>query len=86
MAGPPPKVKPSVLGLEPVPFKRLYSFHTKGEVFLVFVAGIAAAGSGSILPLFSLVFGDSLNVLNDQQADIVSFVNKLALYFLLIAM
>ena len=82
--GPPAKEK-SVLGLEPVPFKKLYTFATAGDVALVVIACVSAAASGAILPLFSLVFGASLNVLNSSTADIVAQINTLALYFLLIA-
>jgi hypothetical protein len=37
-----------------------------------------AAASGAILPLFSLVFGAALNILNDDRAAIVASVSRLA--------
>lgn len=37
------------------------------------------------MPLFSLVFGQALNILNDATKDIVTEVARLALYFFLIA-
>jgi ATP-binding cassette subfamily B (MDR/TAP) protein 1 len=55
------------------------------DVVLIVVACISAAASGAIFPLFSLVFGSALNTLNDPTQDIVAQINRLALYFLLIA-
>lgn len=83
--GGPPKAAPSVLGLPPTSFKKLYTFHDTKDVASVVVGCLVAAASGSILPLFSLIFGAALNVLNDPTADIVAEVSRLALYFLLIA-
>ena len=87
MSGPPGgrKPAPSVLGLPPVPFRKLYTFASHGDVALVVVACVSGAISGAILPLFSIVFGASLNVLNNPTADIVALINQLSLYFLLIA-
>ena len=85
MSGPPPKPVPSVLGLEPVPFAKLYTFATPLERLLVLLSCVCGAASGAILPLFSLVFGSALNTLNDPTASIVEAINRLALYFLLIA-
>jgi len=72
-------------GAPPVPFKKLYTYATKMDIFMVVLSCIAAVASGTILPLFSLVFGSALNILNDPTSSIVDAVSKLALYFLLIA-
>ena len=85
MSGPPPKPKPSILGLPPVPFKKLYTYANRGDRVKVGVSCFCGAASGAILPLFSLVFGKALNTLNDPFADVTAEINKLALYFLWIA-
>ena len=85
MSGPPPKPAPSVLGLPPVQFSKLYTFATPADRAKVALACVCAAASGSILPLFSLVFGSALNSLNDPTSSIVESINRLSLYFLLIA-
>ena len=85
MSGPPAKPKPSLLGLPPVPFSKLYTFATPLDRVCVAVGCAAAAASGAILPLFSLIFGSALNTLNDPAADIIAAINTLSLYFLLIA-
>lgn len=85
MSGPPPKAAPSVLGLPPVPFKKLYTFATLNDKICVVVGCACACASGAILPLFSLVFGAALNILNDDVSQIAASVSRLALYFLLIA-
>ena len=85
MSGPPPKAKPSVLGLPPVPLSKMYSFATNFDMCKVVLACFCGGASGAILPLFSLVFGSALNALNDSTASIVESINRLALYFLLIA-
>lgn len=85
MSGPPPKPKPSVLGLPPVKFARLYEYNTSPEVGTVVLACVCGAASGAILPLFSLIFGAAINSLNDSPAAIVDTVSTLALYFFLIA-
>ena len=85
MSGPPPKPAPSVLGLPPVSFGKLYTFAAPADRAKVALACICAAASGSILPLFSLVFGSALNSLNDPTSSIVESINRLSLYFLLIA-
>lgn len=85
MSGGPPKPVPSVLGLPPVPFKKLYTFATPADKARVVLACVCAAASGAILPLFSLVFGSSLNALNDSTDAIVERINDLSLKFLLIA-
>ena len=85
MSGGPPKPPPSVLGLPPVPFKKLYTYSTRLEICGVVLACVTGAASGAILPLFSLIFGAALNALNDSPAAIVDTVSRLALYFFLIA-
>ena len=81
----PPAPDASVLGLPPVPFSRLYSYSTACEMALVLLACAAGAGSGAVLPLFSIIFGSALNAVNDPSADIVASVSALALRFLYIA-
>ena len=85
MSGPPPKPKPSLLGLPPVPFAKLYTFATPLDRACIALGCASAAASGAILPLFSLIFGSALNTLNDPTANIISEINTLSLYFLLIA-
>lgn len=87
MSGP-PEQKPSVLGLPPVPYRKLYAFATPCDVCCVLVSCVASAGSGCILPLFSLVFGKSLNTLNDPTVSPSAAVDQIttfALWFFLIA-
>lgn len=64
MAGPPPKAKPTVLGLPPVPFTKLYFFATPADLALVFGGGLTGLCSGLVLPLFSIVFGKGLDTFN----------------------
>lgn len=71
--------------LPPVTFKKLYTYATGWDISMNVAACFSAAASGTILPLFSLVFGSALNILNDPTSKIVEEVSKLALYFLLIA-
>jgi ATP-binding cassette subfamily B (MDR/TAP) protein 1 len=85
MSGPPPKPPPSVLGLPPVPFSKLYTFATNADTIAVSLACACGAASGAILPLFSLVFGAALNSLNDTSTSIVDKINSLSLLFLYIA-
>lgn len=85
MSGPPGKPAPSVLGLPPVSFSKLYTFATPRDKLAVALGCVSAAASGAILPLFSLVFGAALNILNDDKSQIAASVSRLALYFLLIA-
>lgn len=68
-----------------MPFKKLYTYASTADTAMMVVGCVAATASGTILPLFSLVFGKALNILNDSTAQIVDSISTLALYFLLIA-
>jgi ATP-binding cassette subfamily B (MDR/TAP) protein 1 len=88
MAGPPPKAKPTLFGLPPVSFSKLYHFATPADVAMTVLGCVAALASGTVLPLFTIVFGEGLNTFNDPRtstADIVAAIQVYALYFLLIA-
>ena len=73
-----PKKVSSTLGLPPVPLSKLYSFATAGDKAVIVIACICGCASGSILPLFSLIFGSALNTLNDPTANIVAVVSQLS--------
>lgn len=74
MSGRPSKPAPSVLGLPPVKFGRLYTYSTACDRALIVLSCICAGASGCILPLFSLVFGRVLSILNDPTKDPVAEV------------
>lgn len=75
----------SVLGLPPVTFGKLFTFATPNDKLMFGIACASAAAGGAIVPLFSLVFGAALNILNDDIGKVVAAVSQLSLYFLLIA-
>jgi len=87
MPGPPEKI-PSVFGLPPVSYKKLYAFATPCDKLGVVLACISATANGCVFPLFSLVFGKSLNTFNDPSVStsaMVTQINTFAFYFFLIA-
>ena len=58
MSGPPPKAKPTLFGLPPVPFTALYRFATPLDLTLSILGALAGLASGTVLPLFTIVFGN----------------------------
>ena len=88
MSGPPPKAKPTLFGLPPVPFSALYRFATPLDLTLSVLGALAGLASGTVLPLFTIVFGNGLDSFNSPLAkteDIVASVSTYSFYFLLIA-
>ena len=73
-----------------VKFAELYRYATKGEVALMILSSMCAAAVGCVFPLFTIIFGQLLDILNDpaqasnlnSQADKIS---SLCIYFLIIA-
>ncbi len=68
--------------LPPVPLSRLFYFADGLDVLLMTVGGIAAAGTGVIMPLFSLIFSSTINAINvgpddERRAN----ATKFSLYF-----
>ena len=88
MSGPPPKAKPTLFGLPPVPFAALYRFATPTDLALSVLGALSGLASGTVLPLFTIVFGNGLDSFNSPLAkteDIVASVSTYSFYFLLIA-
>ena len=50
--------------LPPVPLKMLFHFADRLDIFLMVVGTIAAAGTGAIMPMFSLIFSNTINAIN----------------------
>ena len=76
----------SVLGLPPVAFSKLYTFAMAADIAGVVLACVCGAGSGAVLPLFSLLFGGALDAVTNPSTDeIVASVSRLSLQFLYIA-
>ena len=48
----------------PVPLHRLFYFADSVDVLLMTIGGVAAAGTGTIMPLFSLIFSNTINAIN----------------------
>ena len=73
-----------------VKFSALFRYATKGEVALMVLSSVCAAAVGCVFPLFTIIFGQMLDILNDPaqasnpnaQADKIS---SLCIYFLIIA-
>ena len=86
--GGPPKPPPSVFGLPPVPFSKLYAFATNADIACVVISCLAGATYGCVFPLFSIIFGSALDTFNDPTSTMPQIVSKIAtlsLNFLLIA-
>ena len=86
--GGPPKPPPSVFGLPPVPFSKLYTYATNADIACVVISCLAGATYGCVFPLFSIIFGSALDTFNDPtstMSQIVSKIATLSLNFLLIA-
>jgi ATP-binding cassette subfamily B (MDR/TAP) protein 1 len=88
MSGPPPPPKPGVLGLPPVPFRKLYAYASGFDIFLTIVGCVSGFTAGVVLPLFSIVFGNGLDSFNNPMASmdsIVDSISTLAYFFFYIA-
>lgn len=88
MSGGPPAAKPTVFGLPPVPFTKLYHFATRLDLFLSILGSVSGLVAGAVLPLFTVIFGNGLDTFNSPTTApdvIVSEVSRFALYFLFIA-
>lgn len=88
MSGPPAKVT-SVLGIPPVPLRKLYTFATPCDLACVALGICCSTAGGCVLPLFSLIFGKCLTTLNDPTVSTAAAADQLAtlaLYFFLIAL
>ena len=75
--------------LPPVPYRQLFRYATPLDMALMGLALVCAAGSGIIMPCFSLLFGDILNAINSGSATsgfdtFVAVVNVTALRFMLL--
>lgn len=68
--------------LPPVPMSRLFYFADRIDIFLMVIGGFAAAGCGVIMPLFALIFSDTINAINfgtdDEKRE---NANRYAMYF-----
>ena len=71
-------------------FSELYRYSTKGQKALMILSSLCAAAVGCVFPLFTIIFGQMLDILNDpaqardasKQADKIS---ALCVYFMIIA-
>lgn len=50
--------------LPPVPMKMLFYFADRYDILLMCVGSLAAVGTGTIMPLFSLIFSNTINAIN----------------------
>ena len=66
-----------------VSYRSLFRYATTAEMFGLIVGLTASLANGAALPLFSLLFGQLLDDLNDP-SDMVSRVSKVAVYFLIV--
>jgi hypothetical protein len=73
------------VSIDKVPFRDLFQFATREEMWMMRFACFCAAGLGLIFPLFTILFGELLNALNATRplSDVVS---DFALKFLIIAL
>lgn len=55
--------------LPPVPFLQLFDYSTRGERWLMVIAFIAAAAHGTLLPLFTIIFGSIVDVFGEDTRD-----------------
>ena len=89
MSGPPPAPpQPGVLGLPPVPFRKLYTYASAFDIFLTIVGCASGFTAGVVLPLFSIVFGNGIDSFNNPMASmdsIVDSISTLAYFFFYIA-
>jgi len=61
-----------------VPFYKLFSFSDSTDVLLMIVGSIGAIGNGVGFPLMTLLFGDLIDSIGQNQSnkDIVEIVSK----------
>ncbi|KAG7614804.1 putative ABC-type xenobiotic transporter [Arabidopsis thaliana] len=66
-----------------VPFYKLFSFSDSTDVLLMIVGSIGAIGNGVGFPLMTLLFGDLIDSIGQNQSnkDIVEIVSKVCLKF-----
>lgn len=67
--------------LKKVPLTALFRFATCNDIWLIVLGTLGAIAAGACLPLFSIIFGEVLDTLNETNADIMDAIVKLALYF-----
>lgn len=80
------KAKKETVPLPPVPLKMLFYFADTLDVLLMCIGGLAAAGTGCIMPIFALIFSnttDAINTGSDEERR--HNATKYSLYFLALA-
>lgn len=80
------KAKKETAPLPPVPLKMLFYFADTLDVLLMCIGGLAAAGTGCIMPIFALIFSnttDAINTGSDEERR--HNATKYSLYFLALA-
>lgn len=72
--------------LPPVPFLKLFKYASRREFFLMALACAAAIMHGTLLPLFTIIFGEVINVYGDpdESSNITDEVGNLAKWFLVL--
>lgn len=68
-----------------VPYFSLFRYADRLDKTLMILGTLAGIGNGACIPLFSLIFGELLNVFGNQDIDLVAQVNKYCLYFVYLA-
>eukprot|EP01112_Ceratiomyxa_fruticulosa_P021647 TRINITY_DN7692_c0_g1_i1.p1 TRINITY_DN7692_c0_g1~~TRINITY_DN7692_c0_g1_i1.p1 ORF type:complete len:553 (-),score=113.01 TRINITY_DN7692_c0_g1_i1:118-1776(-) len=69
-----------------VPFFDLFKFASRLDVFLMIVGTLAAMANGAVMPLFSLVFGQFIDIFlpykfEDPSYNVLHEITKVALWF-----
>lgn len=52
-----------------VPFKELFRYASNSDKFLIVFGGIAAAGNGLAMPMFSVIFGGMTDSFSGDDPD-----------------
>ncbi|KAM1956672.1 hypothetical protein ACFX16_026054 [Malus domestica] len=73
--------------VEKVPFSKLFSYADKTDIILMLFGTIGAIGNGSAMPLMTILLGEMINSFgsNQNNADVVSAVSKVALIYFYLA-
>lgn len=50
--------------LPPVPMKMLFYFADRYDILLMCLGSLAAVGTGTIMPIFALIFSNTINAIN----------------------
>lgn len=86
--GGPPEAKPSVFGLPPVPFRKLYHFASPFDLALTITGCAAGFVAGAVAPLSAIVFGGGLDTFNSPVStmdEISDQISNFAVLFFYIA-